>query len=164
MKLHRQKVENYLFISLRLRKGIYLASEVTSCIHSTLMRRRMAMTLLMRGGEEPRWTNSSEAQSWADRYFTENTTSCAQPISECASLVSRRARNLLPTCGQNQTGSNHILSNQIKLKPVLYSVLCQYYSLLFSRILCPSCKKKKKTLIREGERSVHLMLMFRVLH
>lgn len=31
----------------------------------------MATTLLMRGGEEPRWMNSSEAPSWADRYFTE---------------------------------------------------------------------------------------------
>lgn len=29
------------------------------------------MILLMRGGEEPRWTNSSGAPSWADRYFTD---------------------------------------------------------------------------------------------
>lgn len=58
---------------LRLRKGISSVIEVTPCIHSTLTRRRMAMTLLMQGGEEPRWMNSSEAQSWADRYFTENT-------------------------------------------------------------------------------------------
>ena len=58
---------------LRSRKGISSVIEVTPCIHSTLTRRRMAMTLLMQGGEEPPWMNSSEAQSWADRYFAENT-------------------------------------------------------------------------------------------
>lgn len=47
-----------------------LVSGVTPCTHSTLMRRKMATTLLTRGGEAPRWMNSSEAQSWVDRYFT----------------------------------------------------------------------------------------------
>ncbi len=60
------------------------------------------MTLRMRGGEEPRWMNSSEAQSWADRYFTENTTSCAQPISERASFVSRKSMESV-TCMQTKS-------------------------------------------------------------
>jgi len=46
------------------------------------------MTLLMPEEEEPRWMNSSEAQSWADRYFTE-ITNCAQPISACVCRVTR---------------------------------------------------------------------------
>ncbi len=77
-------------------------SEVTPCIHSTLTKRRMATTLRTHGGEEPRWMNSSEAQSWADRYFPENTMSCAQPVSECIA------------CFWAEPGrhSNHIPSNQ----------------------------------------------------